>query len=340
MLDVQNLTIEYTTAAGPLRAVEDVSFTLQRGESLGIVGESGCGKTTATRALLRLLPKNGAITAGRILFDGDDLVRKSDAEIRRLRHRHIALISQSAMNALNPVYTVGEQIKEGIRAHTRMSDQEARARCVEVFGLVGLEAKRLDSYPHQLSGGMKQRAVIAMALSLEPEIIVADEPTTALDVVVQGRILQRLRQIRERISSSMIFITHDISVVGESCETIIVMYGGRIMERADTRSFFRTPTHPYSMGLQNAFPSIADIGHADLVSIPGSPPDLLAPQPGCRFRARCPFADADVCQTRTPPLLQVADRHWAACWYTDQAAGFRARARDHATWRKAAADGR
>ena len=331
MLEVQNLSIEYSTEDGILKAVDDISFSLARGESLGIVGESGCGKTTVVKALLRLLPKNGSITSGKVLFHGEDLVRKSSEQMRRIRHKRIALVSQSAMNSLNPVYQVGYQIKEGIRAHSSVSDREAQARCVEVFRMVGLEEKRLLSYPHQLSGGMKQRAIIAMALSLEPDIIIADEPTTALDVVVQGRILERIRQIHKQISSSMIFITHDISVVSEICETIIVMYGGKVMEYGPTDSFFRAPFHPYSLGLQNAFPSITDDPGEDLVSIPGTPPDLMNEQHGCRFRERCPFADQR-CERETPPLVEVKADHRAACFYTDQVEDFRTRARDRDSW--------
>lgn len=331
MLEVKNLSIEYTTEAGVLRAVDDISFTLERGESLGIVGESGCGKTTAAKALMQLLPKNGRIAGGQILFHGDDLATKSKEEIRKIRHKDIALVSQSAMNSLNPVYTVGEQIREGIRAHSEMSEKEAQARCIEVFRMVGLEEKRLTSYPHQLSGGMKQRAIIAMALSLEPDIIIADEPTTALDVVVQGRILQRIRNIQKEISSSMIFITHDISVVSEICETIVVMYGGKVMEKADTGSFFRAPYHPYSLGLQNAFPSITEIAKHELVSIPGTPPDLMKAQHGCRFKERCPFA-TEKCTNQEPPLVEVKPQHMAACWYTDQVEEFRNRAADRETW--------
>ncbi|SIR01963.1 peptide/nickel transport system ATP-binding protein [Alkalispirochaeta americana] len=331
MLDVQNLSVEYKIQGGVLRAVEDVSFTLKRAESLGIVGESGCGKSTIAKALLQLLPKNGRISAGHVLFDGEDLVGKNPEEMRKMRQKRIALVSQSAMNSLNPVYTVGTQIIEAIRTHSRMTEKEAFARAVEVFSMVGLEEKRLKSFPHQLSGGMKQRAIIAMALSLEPDIIIADEPTTALDVVVQGRILQRIQKIHKEISSSMIFITHDISVVSEVCETIMVMYGGRVMEIADTNSFFRAPYHPYSLGLQNAFPSITEIGQEELVAIPGSPPNLSEPQQGCRFHVRCPFA-TERCSLEEPPLEEVKENHYSACWYTDKVESFRREAKKRDTW--------
>ena len=331
LLDVRNLELNYTTAKGSLMAVDDVSFQLASGESVGLVGESGCGKTTVAKSLLRLLPKNANITGGQIIFQGEDLVTKTKEEIRRLRLKDIAMIAQSAMNSLNPVYSVGDQIIEGIRAHSNMTRKQAQERVVEVFEMVGLEAKRLNNYPHQMSGGMKQRAIIAMALSLKPALIVADEPTTALDVVVQDRILQRIVKIQKEINSSMVFITHDISVVSEVCETIIVMYGGKIMEKAPTGRFFRAPFHPYSLGLQNAFPSIGEMGE-ELISIPGSPPNLMNPQPGCRFRERCPFAQ-EVC-SQPPPLKDVDNGHLVACHFTEKVSEFRNQAKDPATWQK------
>ena len=330
ILEVKDLAVEYKTEAGALRAVDGVSFALKRGESLGIVGESGCGKTTLIKALLRLLPKNGSIAAGSIEFGGRNLVELDAERMRRVRHSEIALVSQSAMNSLNPVYNVGRQIVEGIRAHRNISAAEAHARAIEVFRMVGLEEKRLNAFPHQLSGGMKQRAIIAMALSLEPTLIIADEPTTALDVVVQSRILRRIQEIQRQVESSMIFITHDISVVGEVCETIMVMYGGQAMETAPTDSFFRAPFHPYSLGLQNAFPDIVD-RTAELVSIPGTPPNLMEPQSGCRFHKRCPFADR-TCQISAPPLTDVAPGHQVACHHTAQVERFRAAAADRTTW--------
>ncbi len=332
VLSVRGLSVEYVTEHGVLRAVDDVTFDVQRGGSLGIVGESGCGKTTLIKAVLRLLQKNGRIAGGTIQFGSRDLVSLSAEHMRRVRHAEIALVSQSAMNSLNPVYTVGRQIIEGIRAHRAISSTDARRRAIEVFNMVGLEEKRLDAFPHQMSGGMKQRAIIAMALSLEPALIIADEPTTALDVVVQGRILRRIQEIHRQISSSMIFITHDISVVAEVCDTIMVMYGGRVMEIAPTDTFFRAPYHPYSLGLQNAFPDIVD-KDTELVSIPGNPPDLMEEQHGCRFQERCPFV-TDACRTQTPPLVKVAENHTVACLRTEHVAEFRAAAADGATWER------
>jgi peptide/nickel transport system ATP-binding protein len=332
LIELKNVSIEYKTETGMLRAVEDVSFSIEVGESVGIVGESGCGKTTLAKSIMRLLADNGKISAGQILFKGDNLVVKSEEEIRKLRLSEIAMVSQSAMNALNPVYTVGDQLIEGIQTHTKMSKFEAMDRAIEVFKMVGLEAKRLKSYPHQMSGGMKQRAIIAMALSLSPSLIIADEPTTALDVVVQDRILQQIITIQKQINSSMILITHDISVVSETCETIVVMYGGKIMEKASTKVFFKKPIHPYSLGLNNAFPSIHDIG-AHLISIPGAPPNLLEEQKGCRFQERCPFR-TELCVNEEPKLQEVAKGHYSACHYNEQVEEFREACKKPETWEK------
>jgi len=329
-LDVTDLEISYTVGSRTLKAVDGVSFSLRQGQSMGVVGESGCGKTTIAKGMMQLLPKNGRISAGSIQLKGKELVGLKPEEVRRLRLNEIAMISQSAMNALNPVYTVGDQLIEGIMAHTRVSKKEAYLRAVEVFSMVGLEEKRLRSYPHQMSGGMKQRAVIAMALSLKPSLIIADEPTTALDVVVQDRILQRILKIQKEINSSMIFITHDISVVSEICDTIMVMYGGKVMELSATDTFFRNPYHPYSLGLQNAFPSITEMDE-ELISIPGSPPDLIDPPVGCRFSERCPFATSHCAQKR-PSLVEVAPDHFVACHYTEKVDEFRKKARCNETW--------
>lgn len=332
LLEVKDLVVEYKTENGTLRAVDGISFTLERGESVGLVGESGCGKSTVAKALMRLLAKNGQISRGQLLFQGEDLVAKSMEQIRRHRLKDIAMVSQSAMNSLNPVYSVGNQIVEGLRAHTRMTRRQAIQRAEEVFKMVGLEAKRLRSFPHQLSGGMKQRAIIAMALSLEPALIIADEPTTALDVVVQDKILHRIVEIQKHINSSMVFITHDISVVSEICETIIVMYGGKIMEKASIDSFFRAPGHPYSLGLQNAFPSIGEMSE-HLISIPGSPPNLMETQTGCRFKERCPFVRPR-CMTEAPELTEYQENHLVACHFSADVQTFRDAAKLPETWQR------
>lgn len=332
LLEVKNLDIDYITQEGRFKAVDDVSFTLKQGESLGLVGESGCGKTTLAKSIMRLLPENGDISRGQIVFKGEDIVKKNKEEIRKLRLKDIAMVSQSAMNSLNPVYTVGEQLIEGIRAHTNATKAEAFKRAEEVFEIIGLEVKRLNSYPHQMSGGMKQRAIIAMALSLNPSLIIADEPTTALDVVVQDKILNKITDIQKQINSSMIFITHDISVVSEVCETIIVMYAGKIMEKASTKVFFKNPYHPYSLGLKNAFPNIHEIGE-ELISIPGAPPNLMEKQKGCRFNERCPYR-TELCLKELPKLVEIEEQHFIACHYPNRVEEFRSKAKKKETWGK------
>lgn len=331
LLKINNLSIDYETKAGPVHAVEDVSFTLRKGESLGLVGESGCGKTTLAKTIMRMGAENCVIPQGEILFNGKDIVKMSKEEIRKLRLNDIAMVSQSAMNALNPVYRVGDQIIEGIMAHTKMTKKEAYDRTVEVFDIIGLKPDRMDAYPHQMSGGMKQRAVIAMALSLNPELIIADEPTTALDVVVQDRILKQIKEVLGKFNSSMIFITHDIAVVSEVCETILVMYGGKIMEKANTKVFFKKPFHPYSLGLHNASPSILDIGK-ELISIPGTPPNLIEKQFGCRFKERCPFR-TDKCMNEEPNLTPIDENdHLIACHYPERVEEFREKTQHKETW--------
>lgn len=330
LLNVKNLFIEYKTEEGIVKVVNDVSFELKLGESVGLVGESGCGKTTLAKAIMCLLPDNGSISSGEIIFKGEDIVQMNKEEIRKLRLDEIAMISQSAMNSLNPVYTVGYQLIEGIRAHRDVTKKEAEERAKEVFEIIGLDAKRLNSYPHQMSGGMKQRAIIAMALTLNPSLIIADEPTTALDVVVQDKILSQITEIQKQINSSMIFITHDISVVSEVCKTIIVMYAGRVMEKANVEVFFRDPYHPYSLGLKNAFPSIFEIGEI-LISIPGVPPNLVLEQEGCRFKERCPFR-TEKCDKELPELIEVGPDHLIACHYPERVEEFREKSKHRETW--------
>jgi oligopeptide/dipeptide ABC transporter ATP-binding protein len=330
LLEVENLEVRYRTAAGEAQAVSSISFAIEKGMCLGLVGESGCGKSTVAKAILGILPPAGRIAGGAIRYAGRDLVGMTPAELRRIRWQHIALVPQSAMNGLDPVYTVESQLNEAITAHQRMPTAQRRRRIAELFALVGLEPGRVRDYPHQFSGGMRQRAMIAMAMVLDPPLIVADEPTTGLDVLVQDQILQQIRQLHDQFGKAMLLITHDMAVVAENCDHIAVMYAGRIMEYGG-EAVFRTPYHPYTLGLCNAFPDIVDRGRA-LISIPGTPPNLVAPPVGCRFHARCPFATS-LCADTVPPLAQVAPGHVVACHHVDQAERFRERAADPATWR-------
>jgi oligopeptide/dipeptide ABC transporter ATP-binding protein len=276
-----------------------VSFRLEAGEALGIAGESGCGKTTTALSLIRLLPANARIVGGSVQLYGIDLVQKSDNALRRYLWREISIVFQGAMNALNPVHRLREQIAEPLVQRLNVSPKEARRRAGELLELVGIPKKRGSAYPHELSGGMRQRAMIAMALACDPAIVIGDEPTTALDVMVQAQILELLEDLRHRLGLSLILITHDLSVIAETCDRVLIMYAGRVAEEGSVHEVFRRPRHPYTQKLLSAFPNI----HADrrtLEVIPGSPPDLRNPPPGCRFAPRCAFAMA-VCSEVVPP---------------------------------------
>ncbi len=314
VLEVINLSMHYTTRRGPVHAVDDVSFDVARGESLGLVGESGCGKTSIAISLLKLLPSNGEIIGGHINLNGTDLVPLSESQMRRFRWRRISMVFQSAMNALNPVYTVEEQILEAMEQHMgHLSDAEMDRGVDDLFELVGLDPALKGQYPHQYSGGMRQRAVIAMALSCDPDIIIADEPTTALDVIVQDALLKRIREIQERFNMSMIYISHDVAVIAEVSDRVGVMYAGRMAELAATETIYHDPVHPYTMGLMSAFPSI--VGEKkELVTLPGEPPDLLKPPTGCRYHPRCPYA-TEVCRNETPIFEEYVPKHYVACWH-------------------------
>lgn len=314
ILTVQDLTMHYSTRAGEISAVDQVSFTLGRGESLGLVGESGCGKTSVAICLLKLLPDNAYIKGGHIYLNGVDLVPLSEAEVRRYRWRRISMIFQAAMNSLNPVYKVGDQIIEAMETHLDdFSYMAARERVAELFRLVGLDPALMDQYPHEYSGGMRQRAVIAMALACEPDIIIADEPTTALDVIVQDRILKELRAIQQKLNMGMIYISHDIAVIAEVSDCVGVMYAGRLVEKGCAEEIFHHPIHPYTAGLMSAFPSIVG-PRRQLAMLPGEPPDLLHPPTGCRFHPRCPYA-TDICQEQVPEFKDYGGEHFAACWH-------------------------
>ncbi|HHX90870.1 MAG TPA: ABC transporter ATP-binding protein [Paracoccus sp.] len=330
LLDVRDLAIHYRTGAGPVRAVDGIDFTIAPGEALGLVGESGCGKTTAAKAMLKLLPPNGDIPRGRMDFNGRDLVPLQGEDMRRVRWKDIAWISQAAMNALDPVYRVGDQILEAMQAHISIGRAEGWARAEELFRAVGIDPSRLRAYPHEMSGGMKQRAVIAMAMALEPQLLIADEPTTALDVVTQAQILSRLAHLRRERGMALLFITHDISVVVQTCDRVAVMYGGKIMETGPVREVFGQPFHPYTMGLTNAFPTLEG-AQRELISIPGTPPNLLRPPAGCRFAERCPFA-TDRCRAEEPAQIAVGPDRLAACHYPDKVEEFRRIAATNEAW--------
>ena len=313
ILSVDDLKMYYTVRQGEIRAVDGVSFSLDHGGSLGLVGESGCGKTSIAISLLRLLPDNGQIKGGHVWFDGMDLVTLPDDQMRKVRWDRISMVFQAAMNSLNPVYRVGDQIIEAMQAHMEsITETEARERVAELFDLVGLQPTFMDRYPHEFSGGMRQRAVIAMALSCNPDIIIADEPTTALDVIVQDRVLRKLEEIQQRLDMALIYISHDIAVIAEVSDRIGVMYAGHMAEIADSVDIFERALHPYTHALVGAFPSIKG-EKKELKTLPGEPPDLLDPPSGCRFHPRCPRA-LDVCQEEQPPFRDYGGGHLAACW--------------------------
>jgi peptide/nickel transport system ATP-binding protein len=330
LLDIRDLSVRYATAEGPVRAVDGAGFAVPRGEVVGLVGESGCGKTTLARAVMGVLPRSAAILGGPLLFEGRDLLAMTERERRALRWREIAFIPQTAMSALDPVYRVGRQIEEVLVERGGRTRAEARARAEELFALVGIEARRLDDYPHQFSGGMKQRASIAMALALEPKLVMADEPVTALDVIVQRQVLDLLKSLQARLGLSVVLVTHDISVVAYVCDRVVVMYAGRVVEAGPVAEVLERPLHPYTMGLTNAFPDLERAG-GELVPIEGSPPSLLHPPPGCRFAARCPFAEPR-CAAEEPPLTTDAAGHASARWRAAEAPALRLRAREAATW--------
>jgi peptide/nickel transport system ATP-binding protein len=299
LLVVENLRTHFSLDSGTVRAVDGVSFTLDDGEALGIAGESGCGKTTTALSLVQLLPGNARIVEGSIKLFGIDLVPKSENALRRYRWREISIVFQGAMNALNPVRRVNEQIAEPLEERLDLSTKAAMKRAGELLELVGIPRKRGRAYPHELSGGMRQRAMIAMALACDPAIVIGDEPTTALDVMVQAQILELLEDLRHKLGLSLILITHDLSVIAETCDKVMVMYAGRVAEEGPVAEVFRRPRHPYTQKLLAAFPNI-QTDRRTLDVIPGSPPDLRDPPPGCRFAPRCTFAMA-VCSEVVPP---------------------------------------
>lgn len=311
IIQVQDLSTVFHTELGLVRAVDGVSFSIPKGQALGVVGESGCGKSITSLSILRLIPPPGEIVEGKIILDGQDLLRLSEAEMRSVRGNKIALIPQDPMTSLNPVYTVGQQIIEAIELHQKVSRDEARKRAIEALSKVRIPqaAARVDDYPHQFSGGMRQRVMIAMALSCNPLLLIADEPTTALDVTVQAQILELLREIQKEQGMSILLITHDLGVVAEMCDSVAVMYAGAVVEHAEVHELFGNPLHPYTVGLLNSVPKPDS---QRLQPIDGQPPSLIDLPPGCRFANRCTLVE-DRCHKSLPPLEPKATGHLVRC---------------------------
>ncbi len=323
LLEIRDLVVEFTTEAGTVHAVEGVSFELEHGQALGLAGESGCGKTTTALSLMRLLPSNGRIVSGSIRFDGRDLVKASEETIRRIRWNEISIIFQGAMNSLNPVQRVGKQIAEPIVLHEDVEVSEAMRRAGDLLELVGIPARRISEYPHEFSGGMRQRVMIAMALACNPKIVIADEPVTALDVMIQAQILELLERLKRELDLSMIFISHDLSVLAETCDRIAIMYAGKIMESGGTVDVFTDAKHPYTQGLVGAFPDV----HGRRVlpdAIPGTVPSLISPPHGCVFHPRCKYA-FERCPRAEPALATTSPGRRVACFLYPEVAEVPAR---------------
>jgi oligopeptide transport system ATP-binding protein len=315
LLEVQNLRTEFPTSDGVVHAVNGISYTVMPGEAVGLVGESGCGKSISALSVLNLVPKPGQIAAGKVMFEGQDLLSLNDDQIRKVRGNEVAMIFQDPMTSLNPVLSVRTQMTEPLLLHKGMDQSAADKRAIELLELVEVPGarSRLKDYPHQFSGGMRQRVMIAMALACEPKLLIADEPTTALDVTIQAQILDILNKLRKEVGMALIMITHDLGVVAGLCDRINVMYAGFIVEHATTEALFATPTHPYTLGLLRSIPRMDMERKAKLIPIEGFPPDLITIGDRCPFQARCIYA-VDRCFAENPPLEKVSESHLAACW--------------------------
>ncbi len=314
LLEIKDLNVHYETKEGNVRAVQDLSLTLDCGEFIGISGESGCGKTTTAMTIMQLLPREGIVDSGSIRFNGRETLEFSEEEILDFRWKRISMIFQGSMNALNPVHKVIDQMKNVILLHEDTTESEAIERSLDLLETMGIERSRGDAYPHELSGGMKQRVMIALALTCHPSLVIADEPTTALDVMIQAQILELLKQLRVQTSLSLILITHDLSVIAETCDKATIMYAGRIMEEAPVDSLFASPAHPYTRKLISSFPSV--LGEKEIDFIPGNPPDLINPPSGCPYHQRCDFA-IDICKAKIP-TLESKNGIRVACFRSDE----------------------
>ena len=320
ILSVQNLHTSFHTDKGEVKAVNGVTFNLEKGKILGIVGESGSGKSVTAYSIMRILEKNGRITEGKILYKGQDIAEFSEKQMREFRGKCCSIIFQDSMTSLNPVFTVGNQLREAIELHTDRKGKEAEARAIEMLTLVGVNEpeKRVKQYPYELSGGMRQRVMIAMALACEPDILIADEPTTALDVTIQAQILELMQSLQKKLGMAIIMVTHDLGVIADMCDEIIVMYGGRVCERGTAEDIFYRPHHEYTKGLLRSIPNVDRIGEK-LIPIPGTPINLLNMPKGCAFCPRCEEA-MKICIEEQPPEMQMPDGHFASCWLNVKAA--------------------
>jgi len=314
LLEVKNLKIYYFTRKGPAKAVDGINFSIDKNKTLGLIGESGCGKTTTALSLMRFVKPPGRIVKGKIVFDGRNIISMSNEEIRLLRGKEISIVFQGAQNALNPVMTIEKQIIEEILEHESVTEDEARKRAKNQLNLVGIGDERSKNYPHEFSGGMKQRVMIAMATVCNPKLLILDEPITGLDVIVQRQILNLINDLKAKLQLTTVIIAHDLSVIAETCDKVAVMYAGKIVEQASAVSLYKNPMHPYSQALIEAYPSIKG-EKKKLKSIPGAPPRLVAPPPGCRFHPRCPYA-ADVCR-KEEPIMREKGGHLVACHLLD-----------------------
>ena len=315
LLEVKNLKVSFYTHVGEVKAVNDISFDLGYGEILGIVGESGSGKSVTSYSIIGLIDAPGKVKDGSILFDGKNLLEYDEKAMQSIRGNDISMIFQDPMTSLNPVFKIGNQMVEGILRHQNLSRQQARKRAIELLDLVGIPSpeKRLKQYPHEFSGGMRQRVMIAMALSCCNKLVIADEPTTALDVTIQAQILELMKDLKKKINMSIILITHDLGIISDLCDRVIVMYAGKIVEEANINDIFYNPKHPYTWGLLRSIPKLTADGHERLIPIEGHPVDLLNPPEGCSFAPRCEHC-MKICLDKEPPFISVSDTHKSACW--------------------------